>query len=72
VLGVTHQTEVGFVFGIETDAAGDGETVVNSSTVTEERQRRKLGAIGTRSLGTKISACSRSIGDGARRSDTPI
>ena len=44
--------------------------VVSSSTVTEERHSRKLGAIGARSDGTKTSACNRSIGAarGAARS----
>ena len=40
--------------------------VVSSSTVTDERQRRNVGAIGVRSEGTNRSDCSRSIDAGAR------
>ena len=39
--------------------------VISSSTVTDERQSRKLGAIGARPDGTNRSDCSRSIEDGA-------
>src|SRR5262249_21977049 len=41
-----------------------------SCTVTVERQRRKVGAIGASSLGTNRSACNRSIEEGARASDS--
>jgi hypothetical protein len=44
---------------------------MSSSTVTDERHSRKLGAIGAKSDGTKVLACSRSIGDGSRRSENP-
>jgi len=46
--------------------------VVSSSTVTDERQSRKLGAIGVRSDGTKVLACSRSIAEGSRRREKPM
>src|SRR6476619_2843919 len=45
---------------------------VSSSTATEERQRRKLGGMGVNSDGTKVLACSRSIGEGARRKEKPM
>ncbi len=41
-----------------------------SCTVTVERQRRNVGAIGVSVFGTNRSACSRSIDDGRRASDS--
>ena len=44
---------------------------VNSSTVTDARRSRKLGAIGASEDGTKRSACMRSIALGFQPKEKP-
>ena len=45
---------------------------VSSSTVTDARRSRKLGAIGVSEVGTKTPACTRSIALGRRAKEQPI